>query len=185
MTDMRMALTAAFSLMLAVVCKGQDFALSTNMLDYANFGTINLQASYGVARHWSVNAAVKYNPFTYNEGADAVQNKQLSYAAGARYWPWHIYSGWWVAGAVRYQEYNAGGLLSRETSEGDRFGGGLSAGYTHMLGPHFNLDFGLGFWTGYDVYTTYACQSCGRIVEDGGKYFIKPADITLALTYIF
>lgn len=182
---MKKILTTITLVLLWSVCGAQEFALSTNMLDYANFGTINLQASYGVAQHWSVNACMKYNPFTYRKDTEPVQNRQLSYAAGARYWPWHIYSGWWLSGAVRYQEYNSGGYGTPQTSEGDRFGGGFGAGYTYMLGPHFNLDFGLGFWAGYDIYTTYACQTCGRIVEDGGKYFIKPADITLALTYIF
>jgi len=170
---------------ISVECRAQEFALSTNMLDYANLGTLNLKASYGFARHWSIDAGMKYNPFSFNTGEGEARNRQLSYSAGAKYWPWHIYSGWWVSGGVRYQEYNSGGISSVQTSEGDRFGGSLGGGYTYMLSPHFNIDFGLGLWAGYDIFTTYACQSCGKVVSEGGKYFVRPSDVTLALTYIF
>lgn len=163
----------------------QELAVSTNVMDYADWGTLNVEASYGISRHWSVSAGMKYNPFSFDEGEDLKQSKQRSYSAGARFWPWHIYSGWWLSGALRFQEYNRGGIVSRETSEGDRYGGALGGGYTYMITKHFNLDMGIGLWAGYDIYRTYACQTCGREVENGGKYFIMPGDIRLALTYIF
>ena len=40
----------------------QKASLSTDLLGYANFVTMNLDASYPVSRHWSINAGVKYNP---------------------------------------------------------------------------------------------------------------------------
>lgn len=163
----------------------QQLALSTNVVDVANMGTINLEASYGVARHWSLMAGMKYNPFSFDEGEDMVLNKQQSYKAGAKYWPWHVFSGWWMSGSLRYQEYRAGGIMSKETSQGDRYGGGLGGGYTYMISPHLNVDFGLALWAGYDVYTTYACQTCGQKTAEGEKFFVMPSDILLALTYIF
>jgi len=181
--------TLAFAIVLLQsvfsICSAQEFALSTNVLDYANFGTMNIQASYGFDRHWSVNAGMKYNPFSFNEGEKESRNRQLSYTVGARFWPWHIYSGWWLSGGVRYQEYNSGGITSVQTSEGDRFGGSLGGGYTYMLNTHLNIDFGVGIWGGYDIFTVYACQTCGKIISDGRKYFVRPSDIMLALTYIF
>ncbi len=163
----------------------QDLSVSTNVMDYVNFGTLNVEASYGLARHWTLYAGAKYNPFRFDEGEDMKLNKQRSVSVGTRYWPWHIFSGWWISGAMRYQEYSFGGMTSPQTSEGDRYGGTLSGGYTYMVTPHFNLDFGLGMWAGYDVYTTYACQRCGRELDSGGRYFILPADIMLALTFVF
>lgn len=164
---------------------GQEFSVSTNVLDYVNLGTLNLEASVGVAQHWSVNAGLKYNPFTFDGGEKDIRNRQRSYSAGARYWPWHVYSGWWLSGKLRYQEYNSGGFISPETSEGDRFGGGFSGGYTYMVNPHLNVDMGFGMWAGYDSYITYACQTCGRVIGKGGKYFVLPADIVISLSYIF
>lgn len=164
---------------------GQELAVSTNLVEYVNLGTMNLDASYGFARHWSVEAGVKYNPFSFGEGEDALQNRQRAISAGAKYWPWHIFSGWWVAGHVRYQEYNAGGLVSAETSEGDRFGSAVQVGYTFMVSRHFNLNLGAGIWAGRDVYKVYACPSCGRILDHGSKFFVLPSDIIVALAYIF
>ena len=113
--------------------KAGRFALSTNLLGYAELGTMNIDASYAVSRRWSVTAGARYNPFTYNKGdADRqFQYRQQSYSIGARMWPWHIWSGWWFAAKARYQEYNTGGILSRETSEGDRVGAGLYSGYRY------------------------------------------------------
>ncbi|MCQ2177612.1 MAG: DUF3575 domain-containing protein [Bacteroidales bacterium] len=162
-------------------CGAQTVSLSTNMLDYANLGTLNLDASFSVARHWSLGAGVKYNPFTY---------RQQSYSLSARYWPWHVYSGWWVSGNMRYQEYNTGGYTTwkyadEQTSEGDRYGGGIAGGYTYMLARNFNLDFGIGVWAGYDVFITYACPHCGRIVDSGRKFFVLPSNLSLSLSYLF
>lgn len=165
--------------------RAQDISISTNFIDYASLGTLNLEASVGLAQHWSVNAGVKYNPFSYNTSEESVRLKQRQINAGARYWPWHVYSGWWLSGLIAYQEYNEGGLVSAQTSEGDRFGAGLGVGYTYMLNAHFNLDLGLGVWAGYDIYTTYSCASCGRVLGEGGQFFILPSNILLALTYLF
>lgn len=176
----------AFVLSFACFLAGaRNFALSTNVLGYADLGTLNLEASYGVARHWSVNAGLRYNPFSYGSGENSVCRKQRSVSAGARYWPWHVYSGWWVSSEMRYQEYSHGGLRSPETSEGDRLGIGLGGGYSYMLTPHLNLDFGVSLWSGYDAYRTFDCRSCGRVVGSGERAFFLPGDIIFALTYIF
>lgn len=81
------------SILVAVVsvilpAAAQNVSLSTNLLDYANLGTLNLSASYAVARHWSVVADVKYNPFDWKDGNAFAKQKLLS--AGARIWPWHV-----------------------------------------------------------------------------------------------
>lgn len=177
--------TAALMLAAGLALAGQEVSLSTNLADYAALGTMNMEATYGFARHWSVNAGVKYNPFSFGEGENAKQLRQRAVSAGARFWPWHIYSGWWMGAKVQYQEFNEGGLVSPETSEGDRYGGGLAAGYSRMLGKHFNLDLGLGMWAGYSVYTTYACQVCGRKVDSGSRFFVLPNDVILGINYIF
>lgn len=164
---------------------GQKAGISTNILEYVNMGTLNAEASYAVSRYWTVNAGARYNPFTYRMAGRQVNNRQQSYYAGVRYWPWYAYSGWWVSGKARYQEYNAGGLVSSRTDEGDRFGLGVAAGYAYMLGKHFNLDFGVGLWSGYDLYTRYSCPSCGVTEASGGRFFVLPDDILIAVTYVF
>lgn len=166
---------------------GQEMAISTNLAGYANFGTLNMEAAYGLSQHWSVNAGIKYNPFSFpaKNGSSQMQNRQQAFAIGTRYWPWHIYSGWWLAGHMQAQQFNVGGIRAIETTEGDRLGGGISAGYTYMLHQHLNLELGVGMWTGYEKFITYACPVCGVIIDSGEKLFLKPNDIILSLTYVF
>ena len=180
-------LTMLLVLLMGGVTRAQKMSLSVNLLECANLGTLNMDASYALDRHWSLTFGARYNPFTYHEGNPdrQFQYRQQSYAAGVRLWPWHIMSGWWFAAKFRWQEYNAGGMFSPQTREGDRYEGGLYAGYAHMLAPHLNLEFGVGMWAGADVFTVYSCPSCGLTLKSGVKGFVLPDDIMLALVYVF
>ena len=100
----------------------QEISLSTNLADYAG------GAAYGFARHWSAGAGIKYNPFSFGRGEEESMLRQRLISAGTRWWPWHIFSGWWMGAKLQYQEFAQGGIVSSETTEGDRFGGGISAG---------------------------------------------------------
>ncbi|MBR6931760.1 MAG: DUF3575 domain-containing protein [Bacteroidales bacterium] len=174
------------SLFFLLPLAAQNYSVGTNVADYAGFGTMNITASAALSRRWSIDAGLKYNPFLFRAGTpEPVSARQQLYRAGVRYWPWNVYSGWWMAGSLQYQEYNRGGIVSPETREGDRYGAGLSAGYSYMLHPHLNLDFGIGFWGGYDRYTVYACPVCGLTTDAGEKVFFLPNDMILALVYVF
>ena len=175
---MKTTILAALLLLLLPLAGGaQELSFSMNFLDYAKTGSANLEASYGFSRHWTLSAGVKYNP-----GGGM---RQQLYSLGGRYWPWHIYSGWWLSGKMQYQEFNEVSAPGRDTSEGDRYGAGIAGGYSKMLGKHLNLDLGIGLWTGYSRYVTYACPSCGRVVDGGDKIFVLPNDLMVALSYIF
>ena len=114
--------------------------------------------------------------------ADAVELGTIGIegsAAVGQHWSIH-------AGAKgQYQEFNRGGVLTETSQEGDAFGAGFAGGYSLMLKEHWNLDFGLGFWTGWMKYTTYACPECGRIVGRGDRPFVLPNEILLGLVYVF
>lgn len=179
---------ATAAVLLSCCCvSAQEFSLSTDLLGYARLGTMNVDASYAVSRRWSLVAGARYNPFTFRKGdmERQFQSRQQSYSVGARLWPWHIWTGWWFAGKLRYQEYNQGGIVSRKTEEGDRVGAGLYAGYTHMLTAHVNLEFGVGLWAGMDRYMEYDCPVCGNVLESGRKAFLLPDDIMISVAYVF
>lgn len=179
-----------FALLLGLVlgpaALAQRFELSTNAATWACLGTINAQFEYGCDRHWSIGMSGKYNPFTFNKGqSNQMQLRQRSVSAQTRWWPWHIYSGWWLGADVRWQEYNMGGVTKRRTEEGWRLGAGVTAGYSYMLAEHLNLEFGLRLWTGYKKYAVYECPTCGRSLESGAKAFVLPDDLILSLSYVF
>ena len=187
MKTLRFCSLALMLVMTPLCLQARRFALSTNLIDYAALCTVNLDAAYAVDRQWSLSLGGRYNPWTFRKGdvSRQFQTRQISVAAGARYWPWHVYSGWWVAAKAKYQEYNIGGLFSDRTEEGDGYGLGFSAGYSYMLLPSLNLEFGLGFWTGVKKYAVYDCPSCGLTTESGTKGFILPNEILLSLVYVF
>ena len=178
-------LIAAFAL-LPSISHAQKWAIGTNIADWVQLGTANVEGSVAVARHWSINAGVRVNPWTWHKDDGAqLQNRQQTYSAGARWWPWYVYSGWWLGARGQYSEYNNGGIIKSETEEGDAFGAGLSAGYTLMVHQHINLEFGAGLWGGYKYYTRYACPKCGYRTDEGQKWFILPDDVFISLIWVF
>ena len=147
---------------------------------------LNVEGDVAVARQWTLTAGAKYNPFLFKaDTPEPLSARQQLYAAGVRFWPWHVFSGWWIGGKVQYQEYNRGGIRSAVTDEGDRYGAGLSAGFTYMLHPHLNVSLGAGVWGGLQRYTVYSCPVCGITQESGEKTFILPNDLALSLSYVF
>lgn len=179
------------------VARSQEFSLSSNILDLANFGTLNMQAGLSFSRHVSVHAGGRYNNWNFGslDKGTAIQNRARSIYAGTRYWPWNVYSSWWMGAKLQLEEYNRGGFFKKtETEEGIAAGLGLGFGYSRMLSNHWNLDLGLGFWTGKAWYTRYRCTVCGRVLtfDDGSpvrnaeKWFLLPSnDIQVSLTYVF
>lgn len=165
----------------------KKFQVGTNALGLVCLGTLNAEFDVALQRHWTLGLSGRYNPFTYGDISRdrTFQLRQRSVALSARWWPWYVYSGWWLSGKVQWQEYNAGGIISQRTEEGQRYGAGVTAGYSHMLAPHVNLEFGLGLWGGVKQYSVYSCPTCGTRLEDGVKAFVLPNDIILAVSYVF
>lgn len=164
----------------------QRFSVGTNGVDWLTLGTANLEASIAVSQHYSIHVGAELNPWTFRKGDQEkqFQLRQMSYWGGARWWPWHVYSGWWAGADLRYSVYNLGGVIKRDTEEGDAFGVGAYGGYSIMLNEWLNLDLGFGFWGGYKKYTSYACPVCGVRTDKGNKAFILP-DARVAIQFIF
>ena len=181
----------------------QNWAVSVNTADMLDLGTMSLEGSVAVGQHWSIHAGAKVNPWTFAKhdtwnglfsepDPDQKQDRKQVYAIGARWWPWNVYSGWWVGGKAQYQEYNRGGLRlpigvgnDGGAEEGDAFGTALSGGYSLMLKEHWNLDFGLGLWGGWTKYRKYEFPENGKLIDQGHKWFFLPNEVIVSVVYIF
>ena len=163
-------------------------ALSTDLVDWANFGTVNLEAGVSLHQHFSVHAGAKYNPWnfkTHNLGL-ALYNKQTTAYAGFRYWPWYVLSGWWVGAQAQYTDYAETGVWRHALDTGKAIGGGVSFGYTLMLHENLNLEFGAGVWAGRRFeHTLYCCSDCMKVRESGPGNFVALNDISISLMYVF
>lgn len=174
----------------------QKYAVSTNALEWVDFLTPNASFQYGFSQHWSLEAAARYNCWSWRTGGtfeerqvNEIKARQQAYSLGFRWWPWNVYSGWWVASRIQYQEYDYGGLATFKwlpnNEAGDAFGASILAGYALQIHKHWDLEFGLGFWGGYKLYTAYACPYCGRIVDKGSKWFFQPDQAMISIVYVF
>lgn len=176
----------------------QRVSVSTNLVEWANLGTANAEAGVAVSQHFSLHAGFRYNNWSFRKGqpddrlddisGDAerqFQNRKQAYNFGFRYWPWHVYSGWWLYLRGQWQEYNRGGVFRHTAEEGDAYGAGIGFGYTYMLGKHWNVEFGIGGWGGYKTYKVYRCTNCGSVVEQGGKGFFLPDDVFVSFSFVF
>ena len=155
------------------VRSGEDlrgpWAISTNVLSLVDLATLNLGLEYAAGRHCSIDMQMEYNGWKFNH-----RDRKRSFNVGARYWPWYVYSGVWVRGFAGAEDCDAENLpLKYLNGTSDRFGAGLSAGYSLMLAKHFNLDFGLGFWGG--VRHSY---------QGAWNGFIAPKDIRISLMFV-
>lgn len=183
----RLIITLALALGVATAASAQKWSVGTNLIDYINFGTLNVEGSVAVSRYMTVNASARYNPWNFRryEKDTQMQNRVQQYALGVRVWPWHIYSGWWFGARAQYQEYNRGGIRSYVTEEGDAFGLGLSFGYTLMLHKRLNMEFGAGAWGGMTSYGTFEYPRYGKLIDRGTKWFVMPNDLLVSLVWIF
>lgn len=163
-------------------------ALSTDLVDWAYFGTANLEAGVSVHRHFSLQAGAKLNPWsfkTHKLGLD-LYHKQTSAYAGFRYWPWYVYSGWWLGAQAQYTGYSETGVWRHALDTGKALGAGLSFGYTLMLHENLNLEFGAGLWAGRRFqYTLYCCPECLQVRESGPGNFVALNDISISVMYVF
>lgn len=168
--------------------KGQTYSLSTNVVDWVNCGTLNVEGNVLMGRHFSFVAGGKYNPWVMNSVKHdiLIQNKNTTVYAGARYWPWYVFSGWWVEAKAQYQSRYCSGLWRAALEDYMAVGAGLSAGYSIMVTKSFNIDVGIGGWGGqYLKYNLYHCQDCMEVRESGQHPFIRFDDISVSLTYVF
>lgn len=188
--------TAILSVVLclsAAVCMAQEtitgnarLAIATNITDYIYLLTPNVDVQYSVGRCVSAQAGMKYNNWSFGHGTQReVKNRQQTYYAGVRWWPWYTFSGWWMGSAVQFEEYDTGGVLRKDSEAGNAYGLSLSAGYSLQLVKWLNLDIGAGVWGGRTNYTLYACPYCGKKLEEGEKFFVLPNEARIALQFIF
>ena len=172
--------------------RNSAFSVSTNLFDWADLGTINFDTGFSVSRHISLHLGGKYNPWeiTPSKGEyKLIKNQQLSGALGIRYWPWYVFSGWWICAKAQYCQFAETGIWRPALDTGKALGGGLSFGYTVLISKHFNLEFGAGFWGGKLLeHNLYHCPDPIHTDfprESGPKAFIAINDVNISLQWVF
>ena len=165
----------------------QKYSLRTNLIEWGNLGTVNLDAGMSVSRHFTISAGCKYNPWKFHtKSGMPVFNNQVTAYAGARYWPFYTYTGWWFGANIRYSDFAQTGVIRPKYFTGQSVGASISAGYAWMITEHLRIELGAGLWGGrhlkYEAYRTYDSMD---LVDKGPRNFIFLDDVSLALVYVF
>lgn len=165
----------------------QHITVSTNALQWASLGTMNANAGISVSRHFSLEAGARYNPFTFHKSSGLMlRNKQTTAYAGVRWWPWYVFSGWWISGRGQYSKFSETGIWRYALNEGTGIGMVISGGYTLMISRKINIEFSVGGWAGqYIDHKLYHCPLCKEIRESGPKQFIALDDVAISVVYMF
>ena len=185
----RLLLVVVIILSSALNVRAQRVAVSANLADIVNLGTLSGEISVATSRHISLNAGVRYNSWQYgSQEKGFVQNRKREASLGVRYWPWNIFSSWWFGMRTQVREYNLGGFFGRKvTEEGIAVGAEAAFGYSYMIHSRLNVEFGAGVWSGHKWYTRYDCPRCGTIIseEKSHGWFLFPGEVIISLVYIF
>lgn len=177
-------LFAAFS----VSAMAQKVELESNAVSLIDLGTLSLEAGMSVAQHFSLHVGGKYNPWTFKLESPSllVKDQHKVCYAGVRYWPWYVFSSWWVSMKVEYLDFLQTGVWRPAVESGRGVGVGLGVGYTKMLGEHFNLDVGIGGIGGWLFeYMLNNSQNYTSVRDSGARHFIYPDGLQVGIMYVF
>lgn len=165
------------------------WSVYTNLAGYVD-GTFNVGTQYAFNGHWTADAELQLNMNTW--GFEGRQNQRQLVSIGARWWPWCVYSGWWVKASGIVDRYHAVGTMTMAEDanipeRGDAYGLGLAGGYSLPLAKWFNLDFGVGMFTGGKSYAQYTDASFSTPVDNQwrSKAFIRLSDIHVSAVFVF
>ena len=115
-----------------------------------------------------------------------IYNNQTTFYTGVRYWPWYVWSGWWVSAKVRYTQFKETGVLRPKLFQGTSVGAGLAAGYTWMISKHFNIEIGGGAWAGRHLqFEQYRTPASMQLQDSGPRNFVFFDEMSLSLMYVF
>lgn len=157
----------------------QSYSVSTNTLEWAKLGTINLDASIIIGYNWTLHLSGAYNPWTFKE------NKKLKHILiepGVRYWTWQTYVGSYFSANLMASRFN-GGFKKRHDGYG--FGLNFNYGYAWMINRRWNfeLEGGLGLLAG--KYSLFECKTCGERLSADKKFLTPTPKFAANIAYLF
>lgn len=185
----RLILLATAIFTLAYSSSAQKWTVQTNLLDWLALGTINTELGMSISQHVSIVAGARYNPWELEVGdpSTLVRNQQQTAYFGVKYWSWYVNSGFWAGVKAQYINFSNTGIWREALKEGKGgIGGGLSLGYTYMLGKHFNIEASAGAWAGkFKEYHFYSSPKKQYVREEGPKTVIYPDNLAISIVYVF
>ena len=187
--------------------RAQSFGISTNVPSLA-LGNINIEPSIGLGPRLSLPLSMQARPVKYaiprptgmihtlynhkefgsseRLGFSKVEHSEnITFTPSFRYWTKGTYNRgifFGVNGIASLYKFGSD-KFDPNYSKGYYYGGGLSAGYSHELSKHWNIEVELG---GSVIHTRYDLLSEKDVVisKDLARTLILPTRVSLSIVYV-
>lgn len=199
LTVCRILLLAVVFLCFSSRSSAQNLSVSTNVVDWADLVTMNVEVGLPVAKHFSLHAQARVNPWVFGDTGDMDEkygipiedgrrifcNKKSAVGVAVRYWPWYVFSGWWFRAKAQFSSYDRGGLIHKTRTIGDAVGLSLGVGYSFMLFANWNFEIGISGWGGMTRESYKESMMTPIISDPVWKPFILPDEVVASFVYVF
>ena len=172
---------------LAIESKAQKIALKSNLL-YDATTTMNLGVEFGLARKWTLDIPVNYNPWKPDNGR---RLRHWGIQPEVRYWFCESFNRTFVGLHAHYADFNVGKLpgifsenMQKNRYQGHLYGGGLSAGHSWILKKRWSIEASIGLGYARIEYEKYPCAECGSKLKDTGRNYFGPTKAALSIIYL-
>ncbi|NDV82840.1 DUF3575 domain-containing protein [Bacteroides sp. 51] len=180
------------SLMLGILISGahaQSVAVKSNLL-YDATTTMNLGVEVGLARKWTLDIPVNYNPWKLSDNA---RLKHWGVQPEVRYWFCEKFRRTFVGLHGHYADFNVGNWpdwsfisdnMQNSRYQGHLYGGGLSIGHSWILKKRWSIEATVGVGYAHIVYDKYPCGECGTKLKEDSKNYFGPTKAAISLIYV-
>ncbi|NDV64244.1 DUF3575 domain-containing protein [Bacteroides sp. 224] len=163
-------------------------ALKTNLLTWATT-TPNVAMEFYLARRWTLNAAVAYNPWDLNSRKGGIRHWLVQ--PEARYWFCNAFERHFIGLHALYGEYQisdvklpVGRDLTGKRYDGWGVGAGLAYGFHLPVSPRWAMEFSVGAGYVYLDYKKYNCDKCSSYRGRTGRHYVGPTKAAVSLIYM-
>ncbi|PXV59435.1 carboxypeptidase family protein [Dysgonomonas alginatilytica] len=161
------------------------FAQKTNLLYWATT-TINFGAEVYLAKKWTAEASIGYNPWELS-GRSSLRHWLVQ--PELRYWTCQSFEGHFFGLHGLYGKFNVGDIplinaLKDYTYRGNMYGAGLSYGYHFPLKGKWGLELTLGLGYVHLDYDKYSCKDCLELEGSYKRNYWGPTKAGISLIYL-
>ena len=172
---------------LVIKSKAQKIAVKSNLL-YDATTTVNLGLEFGLARKWTLDIPVNYNPWKPDNGR---RLRHWGVQPEVRYWFCESFNRTFVGLHGHYADFNVGGLpdifsknMQKNRYQGHLYGGGISVGHSWILKKRWSIEASVGLGYARIEYEKYPCAECGSKLKDTGRNYFGPTKAALSIIYL-
>lgn len=167
----------------------QKVALKSNLL-YDATTTLNLGLEIGLARKWTLDVPVNYNPWKPEDGK---RLRHWGIQPEVRYWFCERFNRTFIGLHGHYADFNVGGWpdwsfistnMQKNRYQGHLYGAGFSVGHSWILKKRWSVEASVGLGYAHIVYEKYPCATCGTKSKDTSRNYFGPTKASVSLIYV-